>query len=115
MLTLSSDFYEKALKTDEIKADAEKKERIAATLAMNAYTINDFKDANNRIEDDLKNYPTGGYREVAIAAITIGSAKLGKWKLVDKYQEMLKTEFPASKNHAAVAQAIEEAKNKKDK
>jgi thiol-disulfide isomerase/thioredoxin len=115
MLTLSSTFYEKALKTPEIQADAEKKERIAATLGLNAYTVNDFKEANNHIEDYLKIYPTGKYREISIAANIIGSAKLGKWKLVDKYLEMLKTEFPDSKNHAAVAKAIEEAKNKKDK
>lgn len=115
MLTLSSDFYEKALKTTEIQTDAAKKERVAAMIAHNAYTVNDFRAANNLIEDYLKDYPASKYREVLSAALVIGSAKLGKWKAVDKHLEAFKTEFPSSKNHQSIAQAIEEAKNKKDK
>ena len=115
MLQLSNTFYERAARTPEIKADAEKTERVAATVALNEYTINDFRPAVAHIDDYLKNYPTGRYRELSIAAAAIASIKLGKNKQADKYAAQLKTEFPASKNHAAIAAAYEEAKNKKDK
>jgi len=115
MLTLSSDFYEKALNTPEIQSDAVKKERIAATLGLNAYAVGDFKPANKYLEDYLKDFPAGKYREVSFAALAIGNANLNKMKIADKYLDLLKTEFPASKNLAAVTQAVEDAKNKPDK
>jgi len=115
MLTLSSDFYEKALKTPEIQSDAEKKERIGATLGLNAYRVEDYKQANNRLEDYLKDFPAGKYREISIAALAIGYAKIGKIKNAEKYLALLKTEFPASINIEGADKAIEAAKNKPDK
>lgn len=115
MLTLSSDFYEKALKTPEIQSDAEKKERINATLGLNAYRVEDFKQANNRLEDYLKDFPAGKYREISIAALAISYAKIGKIKNAEKYLELLKTEFPASKNIEGAGKTIEAAKNKPGK
>jgi thiol-disulfide isomerase/thioredoxin len=115
MLSLSSDFYQRAAKTAEIKTDAEKSERVAATVALNAYTLNDFRAANEHFDDYLKNYPSGKYREISIAAAAIGSIKLGKQKPADKYKAMLTAEFPQSKNHQIIADAEAEAKNKKDK
>jgi tetratricopeptide (TPR) repeat protein len=115
MLTLSNDFYERALKTPEIQSDAEKRERIAATLGLNAYIVEDYKQANKYLEDYLKHFPAGKYREVSFAALAIGNANLNKMKIADKYLELLKTEFPVSKNTAAAAKAVEEAKNKRDK
>lgn len=115
MLQLSNDFYKRALKTAEIQADAEKKERVAATLGTNAYSFGDYKQANNYLEDYLKDYPTGKYRELAVAILSIGSAHLGKIKEADKYLELLKKDFPASKNIPAAAKAVEEARGKKDK
>ncbi|HXH70467.1 MAG TPA: thioredoxin family protein [Pyrinomonadaceae bacterium] len=115
MLTLSNDFYEKALKTPEIQGDAEKRERIAATLGLNAYTVKDYRQANKYLEDYLKDFPAGKYREVSFTVLAIGNANLDKMKIADKYLELLKTEFPASKNTAAAVKAVEEAKNKRDK
>ncbi len=115
MLTLSSEFYKKALKTPEIQSDAEKKERISATLGFNAYFVEDYKQANERLEDYLKDFPAGKYREVSIAALIISYAKIDKMKNADKYLELLKTEFPASKNIESAVKAIEAAKNKSDK
>jgi thioredoxin-like negative regulator of GroEL len=115
MITLSSEFYKKALKTEEIQADAEKTERITVTLGLNAYTLQDYKEANGIIEDYLKNYPSGKYREVSLAAIVVSSAKLGKWKAVDKYLPMFKAEFPSSNTYPTIVKTVEEEKNKKDK
>ncbi len=114
MLTLSNDFYEKALKTPEIQGDAEKRERIAATLGLNAYTVKDYRQANKYLEDYLKDFPAGKYPEVSFAVLAIGNANLDKMKIADKYLELLKTEFPASKNTVAAVKAVEEAKNKRD-
>lgn len=111
MLTLSSEFYKRALKITEIQSDAEKKERVSATLGFNAFSVEDYKQSNNL----LKDFPAGKYREVSIAALTIGYDKAGKSKNADKYLELLKKEFPASKNIASAVKAIEEAKNKHDK
>ncbi|HEX8290086.1 MAG TPA: thioredoxin family protein [Pyrinomonadaceae bacterium] len=115
MLRLSSDFYKKALKTEEIQADAEKTERISVTLGLNAYSVQDYREANEIIEDYMKNYPSGKYREVSFAALIVGSAKLGKWKAVDKYLPMFKGEFPSSNSYATILKTVEEEKNKKDK
>jgi len=115
MLALSNDFYKKALKTSEIQADAEKKERITATLGLNYYGFNDYRQANNSLEDYIKDFPAGKYKEVALAVLSIGNSNLGKMKEAAKYLELLKKEFPASKNIAAAAKAIEDAANKKDK
>lgn len=115
MLALSNDFYKKASKTSEIQADPEKKERIAATLGINSYSFQDYRQANNYLEDYLKDYPAGKYKEIAQAMLSIGNANLAKLKEADKYFELLKKDFPASKNIPAVAKAIEDARNKPGK
>lgn len=115
MLSLSGDFYKKALKTDEIKADAEKSEIIRVKLALNYYALKDYRQANNYFEDYLKDYPAGKHREIVVSALTVGYAGLGKTKEAVKYLEVLKTEFPASKNLAAAENAVAEAKNKREK
>ena len=115
MLYLSNDFYKRAAKTEEIKADAETSERIASTLGSNAYGYQDFKAADKYLDEYLKNYPSGKYRELSFAILTISNAKLFKFKEADKYLEQLKTNFPASKNLPIAAASIEQAKKDKDK
>lgn len=115
MYYLSCDFYKRALKTDEIKADAEKRERIASAVGANYYASRADAQAVDYLGDYLKNYPQGKRRETALAMIAISYANLKKEKDAAKYFEMLKTEFPASKNISAVAKAIEDAKNKREK
>jgi hypothetical protein len=65
--------------------------------------------------DYLKNFPAGKRRETAIAALAIGNANLVKTKEAEKHLELLKTEFPASKNLAAAIKAVEDAKSKRAK
>ena len=115
MLMLSNEFYKKALKTDEIKNDAEKKERVISTLGSNYYAVKADEQAINYFSDYLKDHPSGKSRETAISMISISSARLKKMKDAAKYLEMLKTEFPQSKNIEIVSRTIEEAKNKPDK
>lgn len=115
MIYLSSEFYKKALKTDEIKTDAEKKERIIATLGANAYAIKADEQAINYFSDYIKEYPSGKSKEVALSMLIISTSRLKKMKDANKYLEMLKTEFPKSKNIEVVSKAIEDAKNKMDK
>ncbi len=115
MLYLSCEFYKRALKTDEIKADAEKRERIAAALGTNYFSVRADAQAIDYLGDYLKDYPAGKNRELALAMISISNANLGKQKEAVKHLEMLKTAFPASKNIEAVNKAIEAAKNKPDK
>lgn len=112
MLRLSSDFYGRAAKTPEIRADAEKLERAVASQALNTYGLTEFKEAVEQFDAYLKNYPSGKYREIVIASAAIGSVKLGKQKQVEKYTAMLKAEFPQSKNHQVIASVIESSKNK---
>ena len=115
MLTLSSEFYKRSLKTTEIQSDAEKKDRVSATLGFNAFSVEDYKQSNNLLEDYLKDFPAGKYREISISVLAIGYARTGKLKNADKYLELLKKEFPVSKNIANVVKAVEEAKSKRDK
>jgi thiol-disulfide isomerase/thioredoxin len=115
MLMLSNDFYKKALKTKEIQADSVKRERIAATIGMNYYAIKDFSQAAALMEDYLKDFPESKNKEPILSMLAISNAHRGKHKEASKNLELLKTEFPASKNIPVVAQAIEDAKNKPDK
>ena len=115
MLYLSCDFYKRALKTDEVKTDAEKRERIVATIGANYYASRADRQAIDYLSDYLKDYPSGNRREIALAMIALSSANLNKDKDAAKYLEMLKTEFPASKNIEKVGKALENAKNKPDK
>lgn len=115
MIALSSEFYKKALKTDDIKTDPENKERIILTLGANYYAIKADKEAIEYLSDYLKDYPAGKSREITLSMISISFAKLGKEKDAVKHFELLKTEFPASKNIEAVSQAIDNAKNKPNK
>jgi len=115
MFFLSNDFYKRALKTLEIQNDAEKKERVTVTLGLNPYNYKDYKAANEYMADYLKTYPAGKYREIAIAALSIGNANLGKKKEAVKYLEMLKADFPQSTNLAAATKAVEDAQNGKNK
>ena len=112
MLSLSNEFYKKALKTDEIKGDAEKKDRILAALGVNAYNFRDYEQANDFMEDYLKEFPAGKSRETAIFVLVLSNANRGKLKNASKYLEMLKSDFPSSTNIAAAVKAVEGAKNK---
>lgn len=114
MLVLSNDFYKRALKTEEIKSDVGKKESITVTLGLNPFSYKDYKAANGFMEDYLKNYPAGKYKEVAFTVLSIGNANLGKKKEAEKYLEMMKTDFPESTNLSAATKAVEEAKNNKN-
>lgn len=115
MRLLSNNFYKRALKTKEIENDAEKKERIVATIGANYYSVNDFAEAENYLEDYLKDYPSGKYREVTITLLAVSCARLNKSKEADKYLDTLRAEFPSSANIAAAVKAIEAARNSPDK
>lgn len=115
MLFLSSEFYKRAAKTDVVKTDAEKSETIASVLGTNAYGYGDYKAADKYLDEYLKDYPAGKYRDVSMAILTISNAKLFKFKEAEKYLELLKTSFPESKNIPVAIAAIEQAKKDKDK
>lgn len=115
LLFLSNEFYKRALKTKEIQNDAEKKERVTAIVGVNYYTIRDYAQAIDYLEDHLKDFPASKDKEIAVSILAASHANRGEMKEAIKYLEMLKTEFPASKNIASVAKAVEDAKNKPDK
>ena len=111
MFRLSTEFYKRALKTAEVKNDAEQFDRVSAALSFNAYTVNDLEQAVEYSEDYLKQFPSGKNRELTLSIAAIANAKRGKKKNALKYLEMLKTEFPASQNIQTVNTAIETSKN----
>ena len=111
MLRLSNEFYKKALKTDKIKNDPATLDRIKVTLGINAYNSGDLEQSIEFMEDYLKQFPSGKNRELAVSLLSIANAKRGKKKNALKYLELLKTEFPASKNIQTATDAIENAKN----
>lgn len=113
MLFLSNEFYQRALKTNEIENDAEKKERIMLTLGANAHALKLFERAAEYLEDYLKAYPAHKNREIAITLLVYGYVSRDKLKSANKYLEMLKAEFPSSKYVETGNKAIEDAKNKK--
>lgn len=115
MLKLSNEYYKRALKTPEIKSDAEKSERISSVFGFNAYGYNDYKAADKYLDEYLKLFPTGKYREVSLAILSISNAKLYKFKEAEKYLESLKKDFPASKYIQNAVNAIETSKLEKDK
>lgn len=115
MLSLSTDFYKRAAKTDAVKTDAEQTERIASVVAANYYGADDYKLADKHLEEYLKDYPKGKYREVIMTMLTIANAKLFKFKDAEKYLLQLKTEFPSSKNIAFAEDQINQAKVEKSK
>lgn len=115
MLSLSNDFYKKALKTKEIQTDAEQKEHVMAALGVNSYTLKDYPQAISYLEDYLKEFPASKNKEIGFSLLAISNAKRAKLKDANKYFELLKTEFPASKNIPVVVKAIEDAKNKPEK
>lgn len=114
-LYLSSEFYKRAVKTPEISGNADTKERVIFALGINAVGYRDYKQAIDYLEDYLKNYPKGTYRETAVTLLVVGSANLEKFKESDKYLAQLKTEFPDSQNIAVAVKAVENAKNKRAK
>lgn len=115
MFYLGAEYYRKALKTDEIKTDQEKSERLAAAVGMNYYGSRADAKAVEYLNDYLKDFPSGKRRETALAMVAISYANLGKEKDALKTLDILKREFPASSNISAINKAIEDAKNKKDK
>jgi thiol-disulfide isomerase/thioredoxin len=112
MYALSNEFYKRAVKTNEIKNNAEACDRVTALLGINAFTSNDFESAADYTEDYIKQFPAGKNRELAITVLALSNVKREKLKLAGKYLELLKTEFPASKNIQTVTSAIENANNK---
>lgn len=113
MLTLSNNFYKRALKADEIKIKPETVERVAAILGSNSYIAGDDKQAIKFLEDYLNDYPKGASREVITAMAGISSARLEKFKEAEKYKQLLTSEFPNSKHAATIDTTVETYKNKK--
>lgn len=112
IIFLSSEFYRRALKTDEVANDEKEKERVSFALGINAVGYKDYKQAIDLLENYLKNYPRGIYAENSLTLLIVSHANLEKFNESDKYLERLKTEFPDSKNIAVALKAIENAKNK---
>lgn len=110
-LFLSNEFYKRAAKTPFVAANAKEKERVNFALAVNAVGYRDYAQAVEYLEDYLKVYPKGTYRETAITLLVVGTANLEKYKEADKYLAQLKTEYPDSKNIAVAVKAVENAKN----
>lgn len=110
MLRLSSDFYKKALKTPEIQNDADKKERIMATLGVNAYSYQNFPQAIDYLEDHLKAFPQGKNAETVLYILVLSNVKNNKSKNAVKYLERLKTEFPQSKFLQPAEKSVQEMK-----
>jgi len=115
MLSLSNEFYKKALKTSEIQADLEKKTNAFLSLAVNYLNVQDYKQAVEIMEDFLKTKPAGEFKETALYFLIFGSANYNKMKDADKYLQMMKTEFPASANIVKAEAIIEKAKNQPKK
>lgn len=113
MTRLSCDFYKRALKTDEVKNDAEKQERVLATIGINYYTIRDYDAAADYLGDYVKAQPQGKNRATVLLALSLSQAYRGKIKDAEKMLTQLKTEFPDSKSIAYAEQEIEKAKSKK--
>ncbi len=113
LLKLSNGFYERADRTFEINKSEINRERIAATVGLNYYEIRDYRPANEKLEKYLQMFPAGKSRDASIAALADGNAKLGNISEAEKYLEMLKSEFPASKNLPAANKAVAEAKVRK--
>lgn len=111
MVRLSSEFYKKSLKTREIQTNVEYREGVMTVLGVNAFDIKDFERATDYMEDYLKAYPAGKNKELAVSILAIAYARRGKMKNANKYFEILKAEFPASKNIRTAAGAIDDAKN----
>jgi thiol-disulfide isomerase/thioredoxin len=110
ILRLSNDFYKKALKAPEIQNDAEKRERIFATLAVNAYTYRDYPQAIDYAEDYLKEYPQGKNLETLLYLLVLSNANQKKMKNANKYLDRMKTEFAESKYLPHAEKALGEVK-----
>lgn len=108
MIYLSNSFYKKALKAEEIKADAGKREQIMFILGANTFAVRMDKEAADYLSDYLKEFPAGKNREISLAMIAVSNARLKKDKEAAKYYELLKTEFPQSKHLAAVSKTIQD-------
>lgn len=113
MTRLSCDFYKRALKTEDIRNDAEKQERVLATIGINYYSIKDYNAATDFLEDYVKTQPQGKNRATVLLALTLSQAYRGKIKDAEKMLTQLKNEFSDSKTIAFAEKEIENAKSKK--
>ena len=111
MLILSNDYYRRANRTYEVNKDAERRERIQATIGLNFYAVKNYKQANESLEEYLKIFPSGKYEEAVVAALAVGYANFGQSKEAERYLETLKNKFPASKSLVATVKAVAAAAN----
>ncbi len=111
MLQLSNEFYKKAVKTPEIQKDTEKRTNCFLSLGVNYLNLSEHKQSIEAMQDLLKTNPTGETKETALYLITLGSAYNSNFKDANKYLQMLKTEFPTSKNIGTAEATIEKMKN----
>ncbi|MBC7796030.1 MAG: thioredoxin family protein [Pyrinomonadaceae bacterium] len=115
MLILANDFYKRASKTDKIKSDPAKQEVVVYAMGANYYNSNANAEAVNYLNDYVKKFPSGKSREIALAMLSVSYAELKKFKDAERNLELLKKEFPSSKNIQPVISATENAKKKSDK
>ena len=111
MFQLSNEFYKKAQKTPEIKADAEKMANTYLSLGVNYLLLKDYSKAVDVTEEFLKTNPTGQNRETALYFMTLAHAYNRKFKNADKFLQTLKAEFPTSSNIAKAEAAVEKTKS----
>ena len=114
MIRLSCQFYARALRSDSIKQNFDEKERVAATLAVNLFSIKDYQAASDPLNDYVKEFQTGKNRETILFAAVLTNSYLDKPKDAVKFFHLLQAEYPNSKSLTAAQKAIEDSKIRKE-
>src|ERR1700742_4421615 len=110
---LSNRYYERALKTNAVKADDGIRETVILNMGLNHLRMQQFGDARKCFERYLKEMPNGTQCDNAMLGIVttqIGQGKIGD---AEKTFEQLKTKYPNSNATAMAAKNLEQARSEK--
>ena len=107
---LSTTYYGRALKTEEIKSTPNLRQGIDLAIGFNHYWKGNLNDARKRFQQFLKDYPQAPREDEAMMGLVLVEVKQGKLPDAQKTFEELKASHPTSKAIDAAARALSQGK-----
>jgi len=111
---MSSDYYKEVLKLEDLNLDEGLKDIVIFSLAMNQLRLRNYEEAEEALEEELKEYPKGKSTEKILYALFVAKIGLSKIDGAEKVLKKLKSRYPDSSMTKQAVKILESMKNQKN-
>jgi len=110
---MSSEYYKQVLKLKDLNLDEGLKDVVIFSLAMNQLRLRNYEEAEQALEEELKDYPKGKSTEKILYGLFVAKIGLRKIDEAGKTLKKLKSKYPDSNMTKQAEKILESMKNQK--